>query len=120
MDPAMLKISPLVAQALTAGHPVVALESTIISHGRAQSVRTHGTCSMHASIPSRVVRILSAGLRTRHMGMLCMFLHAGMPYPQNLQTALEVEDVISRHGAVPATIAIIQGQPCIGRGSAAG
>ena len=46
--------------------------------------------------------------------------HAGMPYPQNLQTALEVEDVISRHGAVPATIAIIQGQPCIGGGRAAG
>ena len=83
------------------------------------------TYSMHVSIysrtkSSRVVRILSAGLCTRHMGMLCMFLHAGMPYPQNLQTALEVEDVISRHGAVPATIAIIQGQPCIGRGSAAG
>ena len=37
MEPSMLKISPLVAQALAAGHPVVALESTIISHGRAQS-----------------------------------------------------------------------------------
>jgi hypothetical protein len=39
---------------------------------------------------------------------------AGMPYPQNLQTALEVEEVVRQHGAVPATIAIIGGQPCIG------
>lgn len=37
-----------------------------------------------------------------------------MPYPQNLQTALEVEAVVRQHGAVPATIAIIGGQPCIG------
>jgi pseudouridine-5'-phosphate glycosidase len=40
---------------------------------------------------------------------------AGMPYPQNLQTALEVEELVRQHGAVPATIAIIGGQPCIGR-----
>lgn len=38
-----------------------------------------------------------------------------MPYPQNLQTALEVEAVVRQHGAVPATIAVIGGQPCIGR-----
>eukprot|EP00798_Chlamydomonas_sp_ICE-L_P014411 gene14411-20405_t len=38
----------------------------------------------------------------------------GMPYPQNLQTALEVEAVVLSQGAVPATIAIIEGQPCIG------
>lgn len=54
----------------------------------------------------------------------CLFPHvntfkpptvlAGMPYPQNLQTALEVEEVVRQHGAVPATIAIIGGQPCIG------
>jgi pseudouridine-5'-phosphate glycosidase len=37
-----------------------------------------------------------------------------MPYPQNLQTALEVEAVVRQHGATPATIAIIAGQPCIG------
>ena len=37
-----------------------------------------------------------------------------MPYPQNLQTALEVEAVVRSHGAIPATIAIIAGQPCIG------
>jgi hypothetical protein len=39
---------------------------------------------------------------------------AGMPYPQNLQTAQEVEAVVRQHGAVPATIAIIAGQCCIG------
>jgi pseudouridine-5'-phosphate glycosidase len=60
-----LDISKEVKEALDAGKPVVALESTIISHG--------------------------------------------MPYPQNVETALAVEDVIRKNGAVPATIAIIDG-----------
>ncbi|XP_050352416.1 uncharacterized protein LOC126774828 [Nymphalis io] len=38
----------------------------------------------------------------------------GMPYPKNLETALEVEDIIRRQGATPATIAILQGQLTIG------
>jgi pseudouridine-5'-phosphate glycosidase len=37
-----------------------------------------------------------------------------MPYPQNLTTALEVEEVVRQHGAVPATIAIIGGRCCVG------
>lgn len=61
-----LDIKPEVAEALAAGKPVVALESTIISHG--------------------------------------------MPYPQNVETALEVERIIRENGAVPATIAIIGGR----------
>lgn len=61
-----LSISPEVQAALNAGKPVVALESTIISHG--------------------------------------------MPYPQNVETALQVEQTIRDNGAVPATIAIIGGQ----------
>ena len=61
-----LSISPEVAKALKEGRPVVALESTIISHG--------------------------------------------MPYPQNVETALKVEQTIRDNGAVPATIAIIGGQ----------
>ena len=61
-----LDIKPEVAEALAAGKPVVALESTIISHG--------------------------------------------MPYPQNVQTALNVERVIRENGAVPATIAILGGR----------
>jgi pseudouridylate synthase len=61
-----LDIHPAVAQALDAGAPVVALESTIISHG--------------------------------------------MPYPDNVKTALRVEDEVRAHGAVPATIAIIDGR----------
>jgi len=65
-----LLFSPEVAAARAAGKPIVALESTIISHG--------------------------------------------MPYPQNVQTAREVEDVIRAAGAVPATIAIIAGKICIG------
>ncbi len=65
-----LLFSPEVAAARAAGQPVVALESTIISHG--------------------------------------------MPYPQNVQTAREVEQIIRDAGAVPATIAIIDGKICIG------
>lgn len=61
-----LDIAPEVANALAAGKPVVALESTIISHG--------------------------------------------MPYPQNVETALKVEDLIRENGAVPATVAIIGGR----------
>jgi pseudouridylate synthase len=38
----------------------------------------------------------------------------GMPYPQNVQTALEVEAVIRAHGAVPATIAVLEGKICVG------
>ena len=60
-----LSVSPEVQEALKAGKPVVALESTIISHG--------------------------------------------MPYPQNVETALRVEQTIRDNGAVPATIAIIGG-----------
>ena len=63
---AYLDINPEVKQALKAGKPVVALESTIISHG--------------------------------------------MPYPQNVQTALAVEETVRKNGAVPATIAIIGGR----------
>ena len=63
---AYLDISPEVQQALNAGIPVVALESTIISHG--------------------------------------------MPYPQNVATALRVEAEVRAHGAVPATIAIVNGR----------
>ncbi|MDY4490834.1 MAG: pseudouridine-5'-phosphate glycosidase [Candidatus Faecousia sp.] len=61
-----LDVNPEVAQAIREGRPVVALESTIISHG--------------------------------------------MPYPQNVETALNVERIIRENGAVPATIAIIGGR----------
>lgn len=61
-----LDVNPEVAAALAEGRPVVALESTIISHG--------------------------------------------MPYPQNVETALNVERIIRENGAVPATIAVIGGR----------
>ncbi|WP_299700968.1 pseudouridine-5'-phosphate glycosidase [uncultured Pontibacter sp.] len=38
----------------------------------------------------------------------------GMPYPQNVQTALEVEGVVREAGAIPATIAILKGKCCVG------
>lgn len=61
-----LELSPAVKAALLAGDPVVALESTIISHG--------------------------------------------MPYPQNVETALRVEEAVRQAGAVPATICVIKGK----------
>ncbi|SKB29849.1 pseudouridine-5'-phosphate glycosidase [Acetoanaerobium noterae] len=61
-----LELSPEVEKAIVEKRPVVALESTIISHG--------------------------------------------MPYPQNLETALKVEEIVRSYGAVPATIGIIKGK----------
>jgi pseudouridine-5'-phosphate glycosidase len=65
-----IRINEIVKRALDEGKPVVALESTIISHG--------------------------------------------MPYPKNVETALAVEDVIKKEGAVPATIGIIKGEIVVG------
>ena len=70
ISPELLQISPEVQEALKNKKPVVALESTIISHG--------------------------------------------MPFPQNAQTAIEVEETIRKQGAVPATIAIIGGVMKVG------
>lgn len=66
METKYLEIAPEVRKALANGKPVVALESTIISHG--------------------------------------------MPYPQNVETALRVEEIVRENGAVPATTAIIGGK----------
>ncbi|MDR2867426.1 MAG: pseudouridine-5'-phosphate glycosidase [Acholeplasmatales bacterium] len=68
-----LRISPLVQNALLHHLPVVALETTIISHG--------------------------------------------MPYPDNIATALEVERIIKENGAIPATIGIIDGEIVVGLSS---
>lgn len=65
-----LEISEEVSKALSEGKPVVALESTIISHG--------------------------------------------MPYPRNVETALNVEKIIRENGAVPATTAILNGKIKVG------
>mgnify|MGYP001797163625 CR=1 FL=1 len=65
-----LHVLPDVADALAEGAPVVALESTIISHG--------------------------------------------MPYPDNLTMAQRVEEAVRDGGAVPATIAVLDGALCIG------
>ena len=63
-------VSPEVAEALADGRAVVALESTIVSHG--------------------------------------------MPYPENLAMAREVEAIVRARGATPATIAIVEGVPRVG------
>ena len=68
-----VKLGEEVADALAEGRAVVALESTIISHG--------------------------------------------MPWPQNAEVALQVEAAVREAGAVPATIAVIEGRPCAGLAS---
>ncbi|KZT30599.1 indigoidine synthase A-like protein [Neolentinus lepideus HHB14362 ss-1] len=68
--PPFVDVVAEVQHALHTGAPVVALESTIITHG--------------------------------------------MPYPTNLATALSVEGIVRAHGAVPATIAIVQGRVKVG------
>ncbi|HEX9168460.1 MAG TPA: pseudouridine-5'-phosphate glycosidase, partial [Roseiarcus sp.] len=66
----LLDFSPEVAEALAAKKPIVALESTIITHG--------------------------------------------MPYPRNVETARSVEEAAREMGAVPATIAVIDGRFRVG------
>lgn len=66
----LLSIAPEVAAALASSAPVVALESTVISHG--------------------------------------------MPYPDNVATALSLEEIIRSAGAVPATIAVMGGRIRVG------
>ena len=66
MDRSYLRIGDEVQTALAEGQAIVALESTIISHG--------------------------------------------MPYPENVETALQVESVVREAGAIPATIGILDGQ----------
>jgi pseudouridine-5'-phosphate glycosidase len=65
-----LRIAPEVRAALDAGRPVVALESTIISHG--------------------------------------------LPRPDNVRVALDVEKTVRRSGATPATVAVVAGEVCVG------
>ena len=65
-----LSVHPEVAEAIATGQPVVALESTIISHG--------------------------------------------LPRPANLEIALQIEAVVRTHGAIPATVGIVDGRICVG------
>uniref|UniRef100_A0AAY4C140 Carbohydrate kinase PfkB domain-containing protein n=1 Tax=Denticeps clupeoides TaxID=299321 RepID=A0AAY4C140_9TELE len=66
----LMSVHPAVSQALADRRPVVALESTIVTHG--------------------------------------------MPYPHNLNTAKEVESIVRAHGAVPATVGVLQGRLHVG------
>lgn len=70
MSHSLIHILPEIEMALEQGRPVVALESTIISHG--------------------------------------------MPYPKNVETAIAVEDMVRANGAIPATIAIMDGKCYVG------
>ncbi|UPR02574.1 pseudouridine-5'-phosphate glycosidase [Chloropicon primus] len=66
----------------------------------------------------QVSREVQEALRLRKavVALESTILCHGMPYPNNVRTALEVEDIIRSSGAVPATIAIIEGVPHVGLG----
>jgi pseudouridylate synthase len=66
----------------------------------------------HLNILPEVAQALAQGLPV--VALESTIIAHGMPYPHNVQTALEVEAVIRAHGAVPATIAVLEGKICIG------
>jgi pseudouridylate synthase len=66
----------------------------------------------HLNIHPEVAHALAQGKPV--VALESTIIAHGMPYPQNVQTALEVEAVIRSHGAVPATIAVLEGKVCIG------
>jgi pseudouridylate synthase len=66
----------------------------------------------HLNIHPEVAQALAQGQPV--VALESTIIAHGMPYPQNVQTALEVEGVIRAHGAVPATIAVLEGKICIG------
>jgi pseudouridylate synthase len=66
----------------------------------------------HLNIHPEVAKALAQGRPV--VALESTIIAHGMPYPQNVRTALEVEAVIRSHGAVPATIAVLEGKICIG------
>jgi pseudouridylate synthase len=70
------------------------------------------TAKQHLNILPEVANAVAQGLPV--VALESTIIAHGMPYPQNVQTALEVEAVIRAHGAVPATIAVLEGKICIG------
>jgi pseudouridylate synthase len=66
----------------------------------------------HLNIHPEVAQALAQGAPV--VALESTIIAHGMPYPQNVQTALEVEAVIRAHGAVPATIAVLEGKICVG------
>lgn len=65
-----MTIHPDVESALAVGRPVIAMETTIVTHG--------------------------------------------MPYPDNVQTALQLEEIARLYGVTPATIGLVDGQIVVG------
>lgn len=83
----LLTIHPEVADALARGAPVVALESTVITHG------------MHERIFNNLI---------------CLMALPGLSYPDNLKTAISCEENIRANGAIPATIGLLEGRMHVG------
>jgi pseudouridylate synthase len=73
------------------------------------------TAKQHLNIHPEVTQALAQGQPV--VALESTIIAHGMPYPQNVQTALEVEAVIRAHGAVPATIAVLEGKICVGLSS---
>lgn len=70
------------------------------------------TAAEHLNIHPEVAQALAQGKPI--VALESTIIAHGMPYPQNVATALEVEAVIRTHGAIPATIAVLEGKICVG------
>jgi pseudouridylate synthase len=70
------------------------------------------TAQKHLNIHPEVAQALAQGRAV--VALESTIIAHGMPYPQNVHTALEVEAVIREHGAMPATIAVLDGKICVG------
>ena len=73
--------------------------------------------AVEATVPFVYSREVAEALRTHEKGVVALestIISHGMPWPQNLETAQRVEEVIRNEGAVPATIAILDGVVHIG------
>lgn len=67
---------------------------------------------MKVKFSEDVARALNAG--TPVVALESTIIAHGMPYPQNLEMARDVEHTVRKHGAMPATIAVVDGQLCAG------
>jgi pseudouridylate synthase len=70
------------------------------------------TAQEHLNIHPEVAQALAQGRAV--VALESTIIAHGMPYPQNVQTALGVEAVIREHGAIAATIAVLEGKICVG------
>ncbi|GAB4506400.1 MAG: pseudouridine-5'-phosphate glycosidase [Anaerolineales bacterium] len=69
---------------------------------------------MNIQVPPEVQAALRAGKPV--VALESAVITHGLPRPQNLETARHLERIVREHGAIPATVAVLGGKPCVGLG----